>query len=282
MRLPPDGHWETILDCLTERTGVPRADLLTRARAGEILFAAGGVVGPDTAYLGDDVVYLYREVKPEPVVPFDLDVLYRDDDIIVVDKPPFLATMPRGRHLMQTVVTRLRRDMGLADVAPAHRLDRLTSGVLLLTLRPVLRAAYQTMFARGAVTKSYRALAPLSTSLTEPVTVANRIIKERGQLQARVVPGEPNAITTVQLIEAHGDVGLYQLRPHTGKTHQLRVHCCGLGIAILGDPLYPLVRDVVAGDFSDPMRLLSQRLEFEDPLTGELRVFESERSLDRG
>lgn len=240
------------------------------------------MVSPDTAYRGGGVVYLYREVRPEPVVPFDLDVLYRDDDIIVVDKPPFLATMPRGRHVTQTVVTRLRRDMALADVAPAHRLDRLTSGVLLLTLRPAARAAYQTMFARGEVTKSYLALAPLSTSLAEPLTVANRIVKDRGQLQARVVPGEPNAITIVQLLEARGDLGLYKLRPHTGKTHQLRVHCCGLAIPIRGDCLYPVVRDVPADDFSDPLRLLAQRLEFDDPLTGELRVFTSRRSVDHG
>ncbi|MGB3187515.1 MAG: pseudouridine synthase [Ornithinimicrobium sp.] len=282
MRLPPDGHWATIVDFLTEITGAPRAELLARASGGEIRLAGGGMVSPDTAYRGGGVVYLYREVRPEPVVPFDLDVLYRDDDIIVVDKPPFLATMPRGRHVTQTVVTRLRRDMALADVAPAHRLDRLTSGVLLLTLRPAARAAYQTMFARGEVTKSYLALAPLSTSLAEPLTVANRIVKDRGQLQARVVPGEPNAITIVQLLEARGDLGLYKLRPHTGKTHQLRVHCCGLAIPIRGDCLYPVVRDVPADDFSDPLRLLAQRLEFDDPLTGELRVFTSRRSVDHG
>ena len=54
-------------------------------------------------------------------------------DIVVVDKPHFLATMPRGRHVTQTVVVRLRRELDLPELSPAHRLDRLTAGVLLLT-----------------------------------------------------------------------------------------------------------------------------------------------------
>ena len=78
-------------------------------------------------------VYLYRELRDEVPVPFDIPVLYRDENIVVVDKPHFLATMPRGRHVAQTATVRLRRELGLPELSPAHRLDRLTAGVLVFT-----------------------------------------------------------------------------------------------------------------------------------------------------
>ena len=111
------------------------------------------------------IVYLYRELPDEVPVPFDIPVLYRDDDIVVVDKPHFLATMPRGGHVAQTATVRLRRELDLPELSPAHRLDRLTAGVLLFTARREVRGAYQTMFARGEVRKTYLARAAVDPAL---------------------------------------------------------------------------------------------------------------------
>ncbi len=285
--MPMQGSWATVLDFIAERIGTvddPRvaSSLAARVAANEVLLGDGTVVDQHTGYQPGGAVYLYRDLRPEIPVPFELTVLHQDSDIIVVDKPHFLATMPRGAHVTETVVTRVRRDLGLPDAAPAHRLDRLTAGVLMLTLRPEVRAAYQNLFARAEVRKTYGALAPLDASLSEPVTVSNRLIKARGQLQTAVVDGEPNAVTTVRLREARGEWGVYELSPQTGKTHQLRVHCAGLGIPIVGDPLYPVPREVAGDDFSSPLRLVAQRLEFVDPLTGSARVFESGRSVGGG
>ncbi|MGB3827377.1 MAG: pseudouridine synthase [Ornithinimicrobium sp.] len=277
----------TVLDFVAERIGA-RSDaahfdaLTARVRAGEVVLADGSIVTADTAYQRGQSVYLYRDLRPEVPVPFDLKVLHQDDHILVVDKPHFLATMPRGRHVQETVVTRVRRDLGLTDAAPAHRLDRLTAGVLLLTLRPQVRAAYQAMFAQRSASKTYLALAPALFTLGGPVMVRNRIVKTRGHAQAQVVPGEPNAETLLELLAEDHGLGTYRLTPTTGRTHQLRVHCAGLGMPIVGDPLYPAARDVPADDFSTPLRLLAQRLRFTDPLTGEDREFTSERSLSDG
>ncbi|HKJ12333.1 MAG TPA: pseudouridine synthase [Ornithinimicrobium sp.] len=280
--MPPGGPWATVVEFLRERTGTPAESVHGRVEAGEVVLGDGTVVDEQTGYRGGEVVFLYRDVQPEVEVPFELDILHQDDDIVVVDKPHFLATMPRGAHVSQTVVTRLRQQHDLPRVVPAHRLDRLTAGVMLLVIRPELRGAYQQLFAERLVHKTYLALAPRLASWDGSVTVSNRLVKQRGQLQARVVPGEPNARTFIERLDCDAEVCTYRLTPYTGRTHQLRVHCAGLGMPILGDPLYPQVRGLAVGDFSEPLQLLSQRLEFKDPVTGEHRVFTTERSLSRG
>ena len=265
-----------VLAELTARFGAAaRAKVL----AGEVVDADGAVVDATTVLPAGASVYLYRDLPEEVPVPFDIPVLYQDADIVVVDKPHFLATMPRGRHVAQTALVRLRRELGLPELSPAHRLDRLTAGVLLFTTRRELRGAYQTLFARGLVRKTYLARAAVDPALVLPRVVRSRIIKRRGHLQAVCEPGVPNAETLVELLSPDG---LYRLTPRTGRTHQLRVHMASLGVPITGDPLYPNVIDVAADDFSTPLQLLAQRIEFDDPLTGKRREFASRRRLRSG
>jgi tRNA pseudouridine32 synthase/23S rRNA pseudouridine746 synthase len=285
--MPHDGSWCTVGQFLRERTR-QAPGVQQRLGAGEVLFGDGTVVTADTPYRPGEWVYLYRDLPDEAEIPGELTVLHRDSDIVVVDKPPFLATMPRGGHVAQTVVVRLRRELGLADLAPAHRLDRLTAGVLLLTVRPEVRGVYQQLFARREVAKTYLALAPIRPDLVLPTVIRSRLVKHRGVLQAQDVQGEPNSETRVELMETVGPgrisagpglVGRYRLTPQTGRTHQLRVHMAGLGIPILGDPLYPQVRENVGDDFCHPLQLLAHRLEFTDPITGRPRSFTSVREL---
>ncbi|MGO9036292.1 pseudouridine synthase [Mycobacterium sp.] len=251
-------------------------EVAAKAIAGEVVDQHGVVLDPATVLPAGASVYLYRDLRDEVPVPFDIPVLYQDEDIVVVDKPHFLATMPRGRHVAQTALVRMRRELGLPELGPAHRLDRLTAGVLLFTARRELRGAYQTMFARGAVHKTYVARAAANPHVTLPRVVQSRIVKRRGHLQAVEEPGEPNAET---LVESISPDGLYRLAPRTGRTHQLRVHMTSLGMPIYGDPLYPNVISVPDDDFSQPLQLLAQRIEFQDPVSGALRRFVSSRRL---
>jgi len=251
------------------------ASTAAKVRAGEVVLPDGTVVSETTALPAGAHVYFYRELRDEVRVPFDIPVLYRDDDVVVVDKPHFLATTPRGRHVAQTAVVRLRRELDLPELSPAHRLDRLTAGVLLFTTRREVRGAYQTLFAHGLVRKTYLARAAVNPDLEFPKLLSSRIIKRRGQLQSVEEPGEPNAET---LLEHLGD-GLYRLTPKTGRTHQLRVHMASLGLPIDNDPLYPDVVDVTPDDFSHPLQLLAYSLEFEDPVSGRHSEFGSERTL---
>lgn len=262
----------SVLDEFTRRFGEAGA---AKVLAGEVVDAEGRVVDALTELPLGAVVFLYRDLPDEVEVPFDIPVIYRDDNIVVVDKPHYLSTMPRGKHVAQTALVRLRRELGIAELSPAHRLDRLTAGVLLLTTHRQARGPYQTLFADGLTVKTYLARSSGEPNVALPHVVSNRIIKRHGSLQACVEPGEPNAETSIQEIGG----GLYRLLPRTGRTHQLRLHMSSIGLAIDNDPLYPRVLSEDAEDFLAPLALLAHSLEFRDPISGEHRRFVSSRRL---
>ena len=247
---------------------------------GEFVDQAGRPWTGKEPYRPHTFVWFHRPLAPEPAVPFPVEVLHADERLVVVDKPHFLATTPRGTHVTETVLVRLRSDLGLPDLAPAHRLDRLTAGVLVLTAHREHRAAYAGVFQSRTVRKTYEALAPFDPALEFPRLVTNRIEKRRGNLQAEVVDGAPNAETLVELVESRGRYARYRLTPVTGKTHQLRVQLAALGLPILGDPLYPTVLDVDPGDFSTPLELVAKRLCFIDPIDQAPREYTSRFTLD--
>ncbi|MGW5044087.1 pseudouridine synthase [Streptomyces griseoluteus] len=283
VRLPADGAWATVREHLVARlTGAGPGAVEAMFHAGAVVGADGSPVAPDAPYRPGMFVWFHRELPPEVPVPFPVEVVYRDEHIVVADKPHFLATTPRGSHVLQTLLARLRHDLGLPGLGAAHRLDRLTAGLVLFTVRPGERGAYQGLFRDRRVHKEYEAVARHDPELELPRTVRSRILKERGVLAAREVAGEPNAVTRVE-IDAHRErdgLARYRLLPATGQTHQLRVHLNSLGVPILGDPLYPEVAPVTApGDFRRPLQLLARRLEFTDPLTGARHRFVSGRTL---
>ncbi|SEC46338.1 tRNA pseudouridine32 synthase / 23S rRNA pseudouridine746 synthase [Streptomyces misionensis] len=281
VRLPADGAWPTVREHLVERlTGAAPGMVEAMFHAGRIIGADGRAVPPDAPYRPGMFVWFHRDLPAETPVPFPVTVVYRDAHIVVADKPHFLATTPRGGHVAQTALARLRHELGVPTLTAAHRLDRLTAGLVLFTVRPEERGAYQTLFRDRRVRKEYEAVAPYDASLALPRTVRSRIVKKRGALAAREVEGEPNAETRVELLERREGLGRYRLLPRTGQTHQLRVHLNALGVPILGDPLYPVVADPVpAGDFRRPLQLLARALEFTDPVTGVEHAFTSGRAL---
>ena len=269
-RLRLDGG--SVLDELTRRFGAAGT---AKVLAGEVVDADGRVVDGSSVLAPGSVVFLYRDLPDEVEVPFGIPVIHREDKIIVVDKPHFLSTMPRGRHVAQTVLVRMRRELDMPELSPAHRLDRLTAGVLMLTTHQEVRGRYQMLFAAGLTAKTYLARSAGIPNIVLPHTVSNRIVKRRGSLQASVEAGEPNAETLIHEIGG----GLYRLEPRTGRTHQLRLHMASIGLPIDNDPLYPSVIPAVDEDFSAPLALLAQSLEFVDPISGERRRFESSREL---
>ncbi|GGW35312.1 RluA family pseudouridine synthase [Streptomyces xantholiticus] len=282
LRLPedPDGRWPTVRDHLLHRYGsaIGEAGVDAMLREGRFVGRDGAVTW-DEAYTAGRDLWFHRDFPAEERVPFEIGIVHRDDHVVIADKPHFLATMPRGSHVKETALARLRRDLELPALQPAHRLDRLTAGLVLFVVRPGDRGAYQTMFRDRRVRKEYEALAPYDPAVALPRTVRSRIVKERGVLAAREEPGEPNSESRIELLEQRGGVGRYRLLPATGRTHQLRVHMNSLGLPILGDPLFPLVLPEAPEDFSKPLQLLANILEFSDPVTGRPCRFESRLRL---
>ena len=274
---PP--RWATMGDFLHSRLPA-RAGVADMLAAGTFVDKNGRSLDGSEPFAPHTFVWFHRPLAPEEPVPFPLTVLDADEHVVVVDKPHFMATTPRGAHVQETALIKARVMLDLPELAPAHRLDRLTAGVLVFTTRREYRGAYAGVFQEGLAHKEYEAIAPYDASLEFPRRVVNRIEKRRDRLQAEVVRGEPNAATLIEVMEVHEEYARYRLTPRTGKTHQLRVHMAGLGLPIAGDSLYPEVRAVEPGDFSDPLRLVARLLSFTDPLTGAERDYTSAVTLD--
>ena len=288
-RLPQGGPWTTLRDHLVERLapGLPAHEVDRMLLDGEFVDAAGVSVRPDEPFVPQAVVWAHRDLPAEVAHPEQPVVLHRDERIVVVDKPHDMATMPRGRHVVQSALARARVLTGLDRLTPAHRLDRPTAGVLMFTTEQRWRGAYQRVFAESLAHKEYLAVAPVRDDLDLPVVRRTHLVKEHGTHQAREVPGaEPNAETLVELVDVApgagpdgATLGLYRLTPRTGRTHQLRCQLAGLGIPIVDDPLYPVEVDVPLDDFSRPLQLLAAVLAFDDPVDGTRRRFVTRRRL---
>lgn len=276
----PAGAWATVLEFLIERhPAVGAAAWAARMAGGRVADESGRLIGPDTPYRAGACVYYYREPEAETPVPFSERVIHEDAHILVVDKPHFLAVVPSGRFLRETLLVRLRRAGGYEHLTPLHRIDRETAGLVVFSLDPATRGAYASLFRSREVRKLYEALAPALDYASLPLTRRTRLVRGEPFFRMREAEGEPNSETHVEAAEPLGDVTRYALRPVTGKKHQLRVHLSALGAPIVNDSLYPEVGPAACDDFSRPLKLLAKSISFRDPLTGRERHFESARRL---
>ena len=276
----PEGQWPDMLTFLLERyPQIGAAQWLDRMARGEVLNGDGAVLGPDSAYRRGMRIFYYRELERETPIPFQEAILYQDEHLVVVDKPHFLPMTPGGRFVQETLLTRLKKSLDCAELTPIHRLDRETAGVVIFSRQVASRGAYQTLFQRREVRKTYEALAPVLAGRDFPFTYRSRMVEGEQFFLMREEAGEPNSETVIDVIERRGEVNLYRLYPHTGRKHQLRVHLAALGIPIVNDAFYPLAQPCKEDDMSHPLQLLARAIDFTDPLTGEPRRFESRRSL---
>jgi tRNA pseudouridine32 synthase / 23S rRNA pseudouridine746 synthase len=288
--LPKDelSKWRTITDFLADRfPAIPRATWLQRMDDGDVEDEFGKPVTADRPYQGHIRVYYYRDLEVEERIPFDEVILHQDEHLIVVDKPHFLPVTPSGKYLQETVLVRLKRKLGLDDLVPIHRIDRDTAGLVLFSVQPRTRDAYQALFRDRAVHKTYEAIAPYRPDLVIPLTRHSRIEEDtsegRGfmtQTEVEATPNAPlNALTHIQVLEVKGELARYQLSPVTGKRHQLRVHMHALGIPIQGDGIYPVLTPEGQIDYDNPLQLLAKAIEWVDPISKEVRRFESRWNL---
>ncbi len=276
----PHGRWTTLGEYLAFRFPMVSADSWRlRMARGEVLDEQGRRVAFDDAFRGGACIFYYREREGETPIPFEENILFLNDELLVVDKPHFLPVTPGGRFLHETLLVRLKRKTGIDTLVPIHRLDRETAGVMLMSVNPETRSVWQSLFRFRQVDKVYEALAPWRDDLKLPIDLCSRIERDEQFFRVKEVDGEPNAFSRIELIERRGEHALYRLMPSTGKMHQLRVHMNSLGVPILNDGFYPVALPCKGDDFSSPLKLLARSLSFIDPVSGEARRFESQRQL---
>ena len=305
----------TIADYLVARF-YPNSPQIIHARfnTGEVRLDDGTILSSDSPYMPGERIWYFRELADEPQLPSDMPVLYEDEHVLAIDKPHFLPTTPRGSYIAQTALTKLRVREQNPLLIPIHRLDRPTAGVLLFAKTVQARRPFQMMFQHRQASKTYRAVAPVPADVTaaeqalstEGLQVRSHIQKIRDQLQVQQLSEqecaaqgvEPNTLTTVKILRTFTpsaqavegwraepalnkkqEWALYDLEPHTGKTHQLRAHLNLLGSPILGDVLYPQVLPDTPDRPEYPLQLLAYSLHFEHPITGERVDLHSGRSL---
>lgn len=239
-----------------------------------------GPLAVDAPYRAGMRILYFREVDSEPEIPYEAKILFRDAHLLVADKPHFVPVTPTGPYVRASLLARLQEQTGLADLAPLHRLDRETAGLVLFSVDPENRAAYSGLFQKGRLTKIYHAVAPVEAGRSpHEWRVENRIQKGDPFFRMACVEGPVNARSSIRLLaESHG-YGLFEIRPETGKKHQVRLHMAAIGCPILYDRFYPELQPESEPAFDRPLQLLARRLEFVDPLTGDLRIFESELEL---
>ena len=277
--LPSRGQG-SMLDFLAQRLPlVSRDDWLRRMLLGEVVDEHGVRVTPERLFVAGLRLYYYRELVDEACIPFQEQVLYQDEHLLVADKPHFLPVAPAGRYLQHTLLVRLRRKLGLRELSPVHRIDRDTAGLVLFSTQRATRGRYQALFRDRAVRKVYEANARWRGDLAFPLQHASRLQECGDFFRMHEAPGEPNALTRIDVLQRLGGMARYRLEPVSGKRHQLRVQMAALGMPIAHDALYPEVCDAAPGDYSRPLQLLARRLEFTDPVTGAQRCFESSQAL---
>jgi len=277
----PSGPWATVAEFLFQRfPGVPASVWLQRMELGDVVDDQGVAVTPLCAYTPKRRLYYFRAVEAEPRIPFEAVVLWQDEHLLVVDKPHFLPVLPSGKYLQETVLVRLKNQLGLEALSPIHRIDRDTAGLVLFSIQPATRDAYQALFRDRQVDKTYEAIAPWNPALPWPLRRETRIAPSSEHFMQQIeVDGPPNTLTHIAPLEVRGDLARYTLKPVTGHRHQLRVHMAALGLPILGDGIYPILTPEGHTDYANPLQLLAKSISFTDPLSGQPRRFDSARRL---
>ena len=215
---------------------IPATEWQARMAAGDVRDEHGAPITPDSPYQANLRVYYYRSLPPESPIPFQEQIVFQDAHLIVADKPHFLPVTPAGKYLQETLLIRLRKRLGLADLSPIHRIDRETAGLVVFCVQPTERGRYQSLFEQRSVSKSYEAIAPFRDDLALPMHYRSRLAEDPLRfMQMRELAGEPNAETEISLITrlAHKPaLAHYHLNPITGRKHQLRAQLSAIGTRI--------------------------------------------------
>ncbi len=276
-----DKPYPSILDFLVSRfPGIKKKSWGQRIAMGKVLDWDGNPITPDTKYIPFKRIYYFREVEEERVIPFQEEILFRNDYILVACKPHFLPVTPGGAYVNECLLNRLQQRTGVDYLAPIHRIDRETAGIVMFSVNRKTNGLYHALFRNRNVEKTYHALSRCSyKQIKTEWIVENRIVSGEPWFRMKTVPGVVNASSRIELVGNKDNLARFVLSPLTGQTHQLRIHMSSLGFGILNDRYYPDLQPESVDNFDNPLQLIAKKLKFVDPVTGKNMEFKSERNL---
>lgn len=249
------------------------AGQIKRLKYQTVMLVNGTPVHTDYVISPGDVIALPlpEEHADFPPEPGPLTVLYEDDAMIAIHKPAGIIIHPSATRNTGTLANRLLFYLGGGTVHPVNRLDRDTTGVAVFAKNGYIKSILTETLRVGKIQKTY--LAPVFGRLPEDSGVIDLPIDRLSPTSLwRTIreDGQPSR-TAYELLEDHGPWALYAFHPLTGRTHQIRLHCCASGAPILGDPVYC---SDASKAFSDKLGLTVQQLcctkmSFPHPMTGQ-------------
>jgi 23S rRNA pseudouridine1911/1915/1917 synthase len=234
--------------------------------------------------MGDRLRVIVPPAPPSPLTPeaIPLNIIYQDDDLLVIDKPAGLTVHPAPGHPSHTLVNAiLSRFPHLASISDSlrpgivHRLDKDTSGVMVVAKNSLAQAKLVEQFKARSVTKAYLVLVKGRLTPENGVIEAPIGRDPRNRKRMAVVTQGREARTEYQVIKYIGDYTLLEVRPETGRTHQIRVHFSAVGYPVVGDKVYGVKSAYLSRQF-----LHASRLGFKLPSTGKYKEFKSELPPD--
>ena len=253
--------------------------LMNKLKWGDAIQVNGAVQWTNYAVKPGDVITVRMEEEaPEyPAEDGPLDILYEDDHLLVVDKPAGMLIHPsRAKNegtLANFVFGYYQKTGQRSAFHPMTRLDRDTFGIVLLAKNSHVHALLQTV----EVVKTYHALTFGGPEEERGIIDAPIARRELPSLLRYVGPVGKPSVTEYRVLERNEKLCKLALRPITGRTHQLRVHCAHMGFPILGDPQYGSEESqrLSAQLGLTHQMLCAKRLEFTHPITGEQMMLES-------
>jgi len=283
---------------LAELASISRTKAASEIKAGNI--QVNNIVHTDVRYKmqQNDEIFLHLE----PIVEIDIkatdipiDIVYEDDDLIVINKQAGLTVHPGAGNHQDTLVNALVHLYGKSLSAIGgedrpgivHRLDKDTSGLMVVAKNDITHKKLSEDIAERNVKRIYKALVwgnlnPESGTVT---TNIGRSTKDRTRMTVVDYPNGKTATTHYDTIQSFGYISMVECRLETGRTHQIRIHMSHIGHSVVGDQTYGNNARKINQHYTDLKKetltkfrrqaLHSSRLEFEHPITGELMIFES-------